>query len=183
MHRTSLIQLLNTYFPTDSEEIVFKKDILNFINTHKDCFERTLTIGHITASCWLVDTNNNKALLTHHMKLNRWFQLGGHCDGNSDVLAVALTEAREESGINKIEPITTEIFDIDIHLIPENSREKAHYHYDIRFILRVISDEIPILNHESKELRWIDKSIKTLPSSERSMVRMFNKWIQISLPS
>lgn len=152
--------------------------MIDFINTYPECFERTLECGHITASCWLVNNDNSAALLTHHMKLDRWFQLGGHCDGDSDVLAVAIKEAQEESGINAIEPISSEIFDIDIHLIPENKREKAHYHYDVRFLLRVTSDEQTAISHESKELRWIDKDINNLPSQEQSMIRMFNKWIQ-----
>lgn len=112
----------------------------------------------------------------HHAKLDNWFQLGGHCDGDSDVLAVAIKEAREESGILNIVPVFDAIFDIDIHLIPENKREKAHYHYDVRFLLQVASDEQLIINSESKELRWITQDIKSLPANTKSIVRMFNKW-------
>lgn len=113
----------------------------------------------------------------HHTKLDKWFQLGGHCDGNPDVLAVAIKEAQEESGIKEIIPVYEEVFDIDIHLIPGNSREKEHYHYDVRFLLQVNSNEQIVQNRESKELRWIEKKPTSLPTQNPSVIRMFNKWI------
>lgn len=119
--------------------------------------------------------------MTHHAKLDRWFQLGGHCDEGHDLLNVAIKEAQEESGINNIVPLLTapgaapEIFDIDIHLIPENKKEKAHYHYDIRFLLKVISNEEVIQSSESKALKWIKKDIQDLPTKNYSVMKMFNK--------
>lgn len=150
--------------------------MLTFIDTYENCFERSLEIGHITASCWLINKDSSKALMLHHAKLDRWFQLGGHCDGNPDTLAVAIKEAQEESGINNIVAVTPEIFDIDIHLIPENKKEKAHYHYDVRYLLQVTGYEEIIQNRESKALAWIDKDRKALPTDTLSVVRMFNKW-------
>ena len=106
-----------------------------------------------------------------------WVQLGGHCDGNADVLAVAIAEAQEESGILGIQPVMHGIFDVDVHAIPENKKEKAHYHYDVRFLLQVVSDEDFVVSDESHDLAWIDKKRDNLPTSERSVVRMFDKWI------
>ncbi len=177
MHRSNLKKLLQNYHPIDSQEKAFKEKTLLFIDKYVDCFERTLEIGHITASAWLQNNDGSKALLLHHAKLNRWFQLGGHCDGDSDALAVAIKEVQEESGIQNIVPVSTEIFDIDIHTIPANSREKAHDHYDIRFLLKVLGDEEVIQNRESKELRWIGKNRSQLPTDSRSVFRMFDKWL------
>jgi 8-oxo-dGTP pyrophosphatase MutT (NUDIX family) len=180
MDRFTLIKMLQQYNPNNpiaQEETEFKKQMITFIQDNANCFERSLESGHITASVWLLNKNASKALLMHHSKLDNWFQLGGHCDGDPDVLAVAIKEAQEESGIINIVPVKGSIFDIDIHLIPENKREKAHYHYDIRFLLQVVSDEEVIQNRESKELRWIDKNITALPTQNRSIVRMFNKWV------
>jgi len=177
MHRSILIQMLENYHPVDLVEQSFKRQMIEFIINNVDCFERSLSIGHITASSWLLHKDHSKALLMHHAKLDRWFQLGGHCDGDSDVLGVAIKEAQEESGINSIGPVQPSIFDIDIHLIPENSKEKAHFHYDMRFLLHVMSDENIVQNNESKELRWISKSRNELPTDSASVVRMFDKWI------
>lgn len=177
MNRTKLLILLQNYFPEYPEEIAFKPQIIEFIKQNPQCFERSLEIGHITASAWLLNKDQSQALLMHHTKLNKWFQLGGHCDGDCDVLRVAVKEAQEESGINQIFPLIEQIFDIDIHLIPENKKEKAHFHYDIRFLLYITNDEQIIQNNESKELRWINKNLDTLPTQNPSVVRMFNKWI------
>ncbi len=178
MHRVNLLEKLQNYFPVLEEEIVYKNEMISFIEEHSDCFERSLQKGHITASAWLLNKDCSKALLMHHAKLNAWYQLGGHCDGDSDVMNVALKEAQEESGICGIEPVSSDVFDIDIHLIPENKREKAHYHYDVRFLLRVTSDEDVVQNAESKELRWVSKDISALPTQERNILRMFNKWVK-----
>lgn len=178
VHRSNLIKLLHTYQPVHPEEITFKDQMLTFINQNPDCFERSLASGHITASAWLINHDGSKALLLHHFKLDKWFQLGGHCDGDSDVLSVAIKEAQEESGIENIVPVSTDIFDIDIHLIPQNSREQAHYHYDVRFLLKVLGNQNLVRNRESKELRWIEKNINALPTDNRSVVRMFDKWLE-----
>lgn len=178
MHRQQLIHLLSNYHPSDSNEQEFKARMITFINAYPDCFERSLTVGHITASAWLLNKAGTHALLMHHTKLDNWFQLGGHCDGDSDVLAVAIKEAQEESGIQHIEPVLDTIFDIDIHLIPENKHEAAHYHYDVRFLLQVTSDEEVIQNKESKELRWISKDPALVPTRSRSVCRMHEKWLK-----
>ena len=178
MKRNQLLELLNNYFPLDQEECIAKKRMLAFIKQYPNCFERSLEVGHITASAWLLNKDESKVLLMHHAKLQLWVQLGGHCDGESDVLAVAIKEAQEESGILNIVPVSSEIFDIDIHLIPENKKEKAHYHYDVRFLVRVDSDQDFVKNNESLELKWFDKDRSQLPTQNRSVVRMFEKWIQ-----
>lgn len=178
MHRNKIIKLLNQYQPT-IKEVEFKSKILKFIEENIDCFSRNLDIGHITGSAWLINKNGDKALLTHHAKLNTWLQLGGHADGDQDILRVALKEASEESGISSIKAISEEIFDIDVHQIPANKKEKAHIHYDIRFILQVSSDEEIKINHESNELLWINKNIKELPTKEESILRMHKKWTNL----
>jgi 8-oxo-dGTP pyrophosphatase MutT (NUDIX family) len=176
MKRMYLINLLNSYLPSGEEEIKFKTQMLNFIDIHADCFERSLIDGHITGSAWLVNRDQSKALLMHHAKLENWYQLGGHSDGDPNTLEVALKEAREESGLSSISPISTSIFDIDIHLIPENPKNRAHYHYDVRFLLQATEDEEVRANHESKQLLWISKDQNSLPTPNPSIIRMFNKW-------
>jgi 8-oxo-dGTP pyrophosphatase MutT (NUDIX family) len=176
MHRNNLRALLAAYNPSNSAEQHYKVRILAFIDENQDCFERSLAIGHITASAWLLSKDHSHALLMHHAKLNKWVQVGGHCDGDADVLAVACKEAQEESGITQIAPVESTIFDIDIHLIPANSRELEHYHYDVRFLCAVRSDETIQRNNESKELRWFGKE-DPLPTTEESVMRMHAKWM------
>ncbi len=180
MHCNNLRTLLDNYFPNDGNEIIAKQRMLHFIDNNSDCFKRTLSQGHFTASCWLVNKNMDRALLTYHAKLNVWLQLGGHCDGDSDIIAVALKEAHEESGLSNIQLISDQIFDIDVHVIPANTRESGHLHYDVRFLLQEQDDAPLIISHESKDLRWFSRDAKLLPTSEPSILRMFNKWLTIS---
>jgi 8-oxo-dGTP pyrophosphatase MutT (NUDIX family) len=178
-NRHPLLTLLNRYVPTDPEEVAAKAKMLEFAMTHSDCFERSLVPGHFTASCWLLSKDGTKALLMHHAKIDKWVQPGGHADGDNDLLAVAVKEAQEESGIQSIAPVSTEIFDLDIHDFPARGKDPAHVHYDVRFLLQVMSDEDFVRNAESKELRWISQDAHDLPTQARSVTRMFEKWIAL----
>jgi len=175
MHRKNLLNLLDNYSPSLTEEKLAKKDIIEFISTNADCFERHLKKGHITASSFIVNADNTKALLMHHKKLNIWVQLGGHADGNCNVLEVAIKEACEESGLDDIQAVSKEIFDLDIHKIPSNAKEIEHFHYDIRFLLKTDKEFLIQKNNESNDLRWFEKE-EQLPTKEKSILRMFSKW-------
>jgi 8-oxo-dGTP pyrophosphatase MutT (NUDIX family) len=90
----------------------------------------------------------DKILLIHHRKLNKWLQPGGHCDGDTDTLAVAIKEVEEETGV-VIKPNDQVIIDLDIHRIPERKGIPAHDHYDVRYLLEADSS-LPLLqNHET----------------------------------
>jgi 8-oxo-dGTP pyrophosphatase MutT (NUDIX family) len=177
--KTDLLSLLRAYCPTDAQEMKFKEEILSFIASNEDCYGRNPKVGHITSSAWLLNSSGEKALLMHHKKLDIWVQPGGHCDGDNDVLNSAIREAKEESGISDIVPVNYEIFDIDIHTIPENKNESEHQHYDIRFLLKTSDNDNFNMNVESKELSWISKDSNKLPNVSDSILRMFNKWIKI----
>jgi len=176
MHRKILKNLLEKYNPTYAEERVAKQQMLDFIDTCANCFERSCVVGHFTASSWLVSSDFSKVLLMHHKKLNRWLQLGGHCDGDSDVTRVSIKEAQEESGIDNIVLLQENIFDIDIHLIPQIRQELPHYHFDVRFLLKVEGDDTVTINHESNHLKWFDAETRTFPTSNPSVLRMLDKW-------
>ena len=91
------------------EQVEVRSKFINFIEEYEDCFDRENEYGHFTGSGWLVNKQGDKVLLTHHRKLNMWLQPGGHCDGESDVAKVALTEAVEETAANEAEPAATEV--------------------------------------------------------------------------
>jgi 8-oxo-dGTP pyrophosphatase MutT (NUDIX family) len=175
MHRNSLLQLLKNHQPFNQEETQFKQQMTEFINLNTDCFERSLLIGHITGSAWIVDKSRQFTLLTHHRKLNKWFQTGGHCDGDSDVLNVAIKEAMEETGLTDIQAISLSIFDIDIHQIPERKGVPQHLHYDVRFLLEADINEPLIISSESSDLTWVEISKVSQLNDSQSIMRMVCK--------
>lgn len=178
MHRDPLLELLSRHKPIDDWEHESLERMIAFVRAHADCFERSLSIGHITGSAWLISADGSRALLTHHRKLNMWLQLGGHADGDSDVLAVALREAREESGLERIEQVSTEIFDVDVHAIPARRGEPEHFHYDLRFLLRAVGSEKLHISDESHELRWVTPDELKALDVDASVRRMAGKWMQ-----
>lgn len=176
MPAQELVRRLLEAFPPAAAVLDVREQFLKFASEHVDCCERTLTVGHFTGSVWLVSADGERILLTHHRKLGRWLQLGGHADGDGDLAAVALREAEEESGLSGL-TLEGGIFDLDRHLIPARGDEAAHLHYDVRFVVRA-SDEDFLVSEESHSLAW--KSIADIasdPSADESMQRMACKWL------
>ena len=105
----------------------------------------------------MVDAGSGRVLLHHHRRLGRWLQLGGHDEGEHDPLATALREAREESGLLDLRPLSTAILDIDVHDIPARRSEPAHLHHDVRYALQTSTpDAIAQQEAESLDLAWLD---------------------------
>ena len=143
----------------------------------QDPFLRERLAGHFTASAWLVDRTGGRVLLTHHRKLDRWLQLGGHADGVRDFARVALTEAEEESGLTDL-VVHADVFDLDAHDIPEHKGVPAHVHYDVRFVVRAMGSEAFVVSDESHALAW--REIAALVDDEEadpSLRRMASKWV------
>ena len=170
--RDALLELLRRYAPTTNDRASDMIRVISFVEREPACAERSHQFGHLTGSAWIVNAERTKALLLHHRKLDRWMQPGGHADGDLDLLAVALREAREESGLSRIEPVTGEVFDVDIHEIPPFKDIPAHYHFDVRFLLVADDTEEPRRNDESNEVKWIDLADIEKYTNEESVLRM-----------
>jgi len=141
---------------------------------NENCTSSSNHRGHITASTWVLSPDKTKTLLTHHKKLNRWLQLGGHIEDDPTIHDAALREAIEESGNTKIKLISEKIFDIDVHLIPGRKDVSSHYHYDLRFLCQADSSHLQV-SAESNELAWVAlKDVGELLSDE-SVLRMCRK--------
>ena len=120
MNRPELVQKLKTYPHFFPEERNLPARFLELLDSPR-AYERNHLPGHITGSAWIVDQQRQQTLLVHHAKLNKWVQPGGHADGDENVLAVALREANEETGLSRLS-VVPGFFDIDIHPIPARPR-------------------------------------------------------------
>lgn len=145
---------IGDFTPLDERDKENWQLLRGFVAREPNCFGRDPKTDHVTGSAFVLSKDHQSVLLTHHAKLNMWLQLGGHCDGIADAAFVALKEAYEESGLSRIRPLGRDVFDVDIQVIPANSKEAEHVHYDVRFLF-VAEAGHPVVSAESKALKWV----------------------------
>ncbi len=173
--RDGFVDELRGYVAADDREEQMRRRMLAFVEKHPDAFDRACAVGHVTASAWIVDRDRTRALLTHHRKLGKWLQLGGHTDGDTDVRAAALREAREESGLTSLRFASPSIYDVDIHRIPARGTEPEHEHFDVRFALEADATETLVVSDESHDLAWIALDALAGYGADESVLRLARK--------
>lgn len=173
MHRNKLLALLDRYQARHPDEDLAR--FRRFVRREPRCFERDcFDDGHVTGSAAVLDCAGTSMLMTHHAKLDKWVQLGGHADGETDPLAVACREAAEESGL-AVAPRYHDAVDLDIHAIPPRGDDPAHVHYDVRFLLQVAGSDSFVVTAESLALKWVPLSAVEAVTGEASILRMVAK--------
>lgn len=179
MHRRPLLAVLEQYLARYPEDRVRVDHVRQFVRVHADCFERSCREGHVTGSVWLVSPDHRDVLLTHHRKLDRWLQLGGHADGDADPWRVAVREAREESGLAELSPVGGETpplpLDVDVHVIPARDGEPAHLHHDVRYLVVAAPGQTVRASDESRALRWVPRAQLATLVTEEGILRMDRK--------
>lgn len=150
---------------------------LAFLDSAPEVFQRSHGPGHFTGSAWLVSADGARVLLTHHRKLDRWLQLGGHADGDSDLAAVALREAEEESGMAGLRVQADAIFDLDAHRIPARGTEPEHTHWDVRYVVHAGAEERYAVSAESLALAWVPVVDLLAVPHDESLQRMARRWL------
>lgn len=150
-----VLRLLAHYRCLDDTDEETLRRFERFIRLHPDCLLRSGLAGHLTASAAVVDPRRRRLLLVNHKKLGRWLQPGGHADGEADLLAVALRETREETGIREAQALLPAPFDLDIHPIPARHGVPEHFHYDVRFLLGADSTAPVRANPEVHTVAWV----------------------------
>ena len=172
-----LVQLIKNHKSYDTHEEESKIKIIHFLENHSDCFSRKNFYGHITAGAFVADNNGN-VLLNHHKALDMWFQFGGHCDDNPNILEVAKREIYEETGITQIKQVG-DLFDVSCCLNPgsEKKQEPKHYHFDINFLF-LTDDHNFTISDESTEIKWvtIDQAKQLADPQDHAMLRMIDKY-------
>lgn len=177
MHRQDLLQLLRNYKTGFMEEAGYLWRSIEFVEAHEDCFYRELWPAHVTGSTWVINPQYTHVMMLHHKKHDQWFQPGGHADGQADIVAVALRETHEETGLDpsQIKLLDKKIFDIDIHSIPAIGAEPPHEHIDVRFLVE-IDNALPVPgSDESHDVIWVPLNEVSRYNNNRSTYRMVEK--------
>jgi len=161
-------KILN-YVPFNEQEVKDKEYFLKFIDSFDDVLTRDNVFGHFCSSAYVVNKDRSKLLLVYHNIFDGYIFPGGHVDGESDFLSVAIREVEEETGI-KPKLIDENIFSIWVGPVKSHVKRgnfvSSHSHLDVDFLFEA-DDDIPlrIKPDENKNVIWapieeIGKSIK-----------------------
>ena len=176
--REEVLRQLSCYVALNTEDDERRVRIAAFVEAESLCCSRTLSVGHLTGSAWVMNESGTHVLLLHHRKLEKWLQPGGHADGDCNLRRVAEREVSEETGVRHLTPALNTIFDLDIHTIPARGDEPAHQHYDLRYAFIAQDGESSLTgNEESNDVRWVALSELENFTREESVLRMRSKWL------
>ncbi len=159
MNREQLIEKIASYIPCNEQEIKDKDLILDFLRKNEDAFLRSNLLGHMTASCFIVNEKMDKALFCYHKIYQSWSWLGGHADGDIDLLHVALKEAKEEAGIRSVRPFSDDILSLESLCVDGHRKNGAyvssHLHFNVTYLLVGDEKEKLVVNEkENSSLAW-----------------------------
>ena len=172
----SLLRELRRYEPFDAVERQHCRDLIALLGTGDAGFSRdAFDPGHVTASCFVIDPTGGRVLLHRHKRLGRWLQMGGHVEDDEPLIAAALREAAEESGLEDLEMLPG-IVDVDVHRIPAGKGEPEHRHFDVRFVARTQEPgAITMDRSESDTLAWFPLEEAVAAMNEEASRRVLDK--------
>ena len=157
--RQKLIADLKKFKPFNEQEEKDKLHILSLLEKEEDIFLRTNLTTHMTASAWVVNQNHEKVLMAYHNIYDTWAWLGGHADGEEDLLKVALKEVREESYLKEIKPVIEDIFSVEVLTVDGHIKNgeyiSSHLHLNITYLIEADdTQEINIKADENSQIAW-----------------------------
>ena len=184
MNRQELMETIKAYQPFNEQEKMDKALILNWIETQENAFSRDNTVAHMTASAWVVNKDRSKVFMVYHNIYNSWSWLGGHADGETDLLAVAIREVKEEAGISNVRPVSEEIFSlesltVDGH-VKRGSYVSSHLHLNVTYLLEADSEEhVSVKEDENSGVAWFTLEEALKKSTEPWFVeRVYGKLVE-----
>ncbi|MDO4314771.1 MAG: NUDIX hydrolase [Oscillospiraceae bacterium] len=134
-----LTAALAAYRPWNEQEERDRAELLRRLQSGEELYSRENPSAHLTVSAWVVSPDRKQVLLARHNLYGSWAWLGGHADGERDLLAAAVREVREESGLTAVRPVTEDIYSLEI--LPVSGHEKrgryvpSHLHLNLTFLL------------------------------------------------
>ncbi|MFW5864880.1 MAG: NUDIX hydrolase [Candidatus Izemoplasmataceae bacterium] len=174
------IKQIENYTPFNEQERVDQALMLDYIKTHKNALFRENLAAHVTSSAFVLNKTMDKLLFAYHNIYDSWGWVGGHNDGDSDLLKVAIKETKEETGIKTIMPYSEDIFTLDViyvkNHIKKGSYVSDHLHLNVAFL--IIGDESEMVTpklDENKGVKWfkLDDILKVI--TEERMINVYQK--------
>ena len=167
----NLKEQLRNYIPYNEQEEKDREIILGLLETQPDLFTRANRTAHLTASAWVVSKDHTKVLMAYHNLYDSWAWLGGHADGEENLLSVALREVKEESGLQTVVPVSEEILSVEVLTVDGHVKKgeyvSSHLHLNVTYLL--CADDTEALHNkpdENKAVAWFDPEEVYVRSSE-----------------
>ena len=147
------------YVPYNDQEKRDRELILSFLDHNPDAFLRSNALAHMTASAWVVNPARDKVLMVYHRLYDSWSWTGGHADGETDLLTVALREVREETGVEHLRPVTTAIYSLESLTVDGHEKRgeyvSSHLHLNLTYLIEADEhDTLRVCEAENSGVRW-----------------------------
>ena len=167
----TLTEQIRSYQPMNEQEERDKELILHCLETEKNIFTRQNRLAHMTASAWIVNPERTKVLMAYHNIYHSWSWLGGHADGETDLLKVALKEAKEESGIYHVKPVSEKIYSLEVLTVDGHVKRgeyvSSHLHLNVTYLLQAEeTDVLHIKEDENSSVGWFSLEDAVAASTE-----------------
>ena len=169
-----LYQQIYDYKPINEREELDREVMLDYIKNNEDVLTRNNKIAHMTTSGWIVNKDRTKVLMIYHNIYDSWAWVGGHADGDEDLLHVVKKEIEEETGITNVKLLFDGIYGLNIITVDNHIKRgkvvNSHLHFDIEFLLEADENEVTrIKEDENSGVKWIDINEVEKYSSEEKM--------------
>lgn len=180
----NLREQIEKYKIFNEQEEKDKQVMLRYIDTFDDVLTRNNEFVHFTASAWVVNKDRTKVLMIWHNIHKSWSWIGGHADGESDLLKTALRELKEETGAKNVKVLSDEIFSLEIVCsLGHIKREKyvpSHIHLNLTFLFEVDeNDVLSIKEDENSGVGWINiEDIEKVSNEKWFVENVYKKLIK-----
>ena len=183
-----IYEQIKAYRPWNEQERQDQVLILDFLRKNPDAFYRTNLLAHMTASAWVVNPQRSKVLMVYHRLYDSWSWAGGHADGEEDLLAVALREVREETGVQRLRPVTEEIYSLEVLTVDGHEKHgryvPSHLHLNLTYLLEAEEDQpLRVCEAENSGVAWFPLADALAASTEPWFVERIYKKLNEKLNS
>ena len=167
----TLEEALERYLPWNEQEERDRAEILRRLRSGEELYGRDNASAHLTASAWVVSPDRRQVLMAYHNIYKSWSWLGGHADGQRDLLAVSLREVREESGLTDLRPVSPAIYSVEILTVDGHEKRGAyvssHLHLNVTYLLEA-DPALPVRKKEdeNRAVAWFGREAAVAASSE-----------------
>ena len=175
-----LYNQINEYIPYDEKEKNDKEVMLEFIKNNQDVLTRNNKIAHFTTSAWIVNKKRDKVLMIYHNIYNSWAWVGGHSDGDEDLLHVIKKEIEEETGLINVNLLKNGIYGLNIVTVDSHIKRgnivNSHLHFDVEYLFEADeSESLRIKEDENSDVKWVDINKVEEYTTEEKMKPIYRK--------